>query len=138
MPVQMRKARQHQLSGRVEEQGGADQIGRFADMAIACAFLAITSPLMIIVALTIKLECSGPILHKHTCIGRRGRRFQMLKFRTVVHDPEHTMPVWAWTPTRIGQFLRYSRIEDLPQLINVLRGEMSIIDRDGNSPSFLD
>jgi lipopolysaccharide/colanic/teichoic acid biosynthesis glycosyltransferase len=62
----------------------------------------------------------------------------MLKFRTVVHDPEHMMPVWAWTPTRIGQFLRYSRIEDLPQLINVLRGEMSIIDRDGNSPSFLD
>ena len=138
MLVQMRKARQHQLSGRVEEQGGADQIGRFADMAIACGFLAITSPLMIIVALTIKLECSGPILHKHTCIGRGGRRFQMLKFRTVVHDPEHTKPMWARNTTQVGQFLRLTRIDALPQLINVIRGEMSVIDSDGSSPSFLD
>jgi lipopolysaccharide/colanic/teichoic acid biosynthesis glycosyltransferase len=133
----MRNARQHQLSGRVEEHGAADQIGRFADMAIACASLAVTSPLMLIVALAIKLESAGPVLHRQTCIGR-GRRFQMLKFRTIVHDPEHRMPELARTPTRIGHFLRYTRIEILPQLINVLRGEMSMIDRDGYSPSFLD
>jgi lipopolysaccharide/colanic/teichoic acid biosynthesis glycosyltransferase len=62
-----------------------------------------------------------------------------VKFRTTVHDPEGTLPIWAARqPTQIGEFLRYSRIECLPQLINVLRGEISIIDPDGSSPSFLD
>jgi lipopolysaccharide/colanic/teichoic acid biosynthesis glycosyltransferase len=48
------------------------------------------------------------------------------------------MPVWARKTTQVGEFLRYTRIECLPQLINVLRGEMSILDPDGNSPSFLE
>ena len=118
----MRDAR-HPLSGRVEDHGAADQTRRLADMAIACALLAVTSPLMLIVALAIKLESRGPILHRQSCIARGGRRFQMLKFRTIVHDPEHATPVWVRKPTRIGQFLRYTRIEDLPQVVNVLRGE---------------
>jgi lipopolysaccharide/colanic/teichoic acid biosynthesis glycosyltransferase len=134
----MRNARQHQLSGRVEEHGAADQIGRFADMAIACASLAVTSPLMLIVALAIKLEGVGPVLDRQSCIGCSGRRFQMLKFRTAMHDPKHATAPWARQTTQIGEFLRYTRIEDLPQLINVLRGEMSMIDRDARSPSFLD
>jgi lipopolysaccharide/colanic/teichoic acid biosynthesis glycosyltransferase len=62
----------------------------------------------------------------------------MLKFRTVVHDPEHAKPIWARNEIQIGHFLRYTRIEALPQLINVLRGEMSMVDPDGHSPSFLD
>ena len=62
----------------------------------------------------------------------------MLKFRTVVPDPAHTVPAWARKPMRIGEFLQYSRIDSLPQLINVLRGEISIIDPDGSSPSFLE
>jgi lipopolysaccharide/colanic/teichoic acid biosynthesis glycosyltransferase len=62
----------------------------------------------------------------------------MLSFRTIAHDPEGTLPRWAPKPTQIGQFLRSTRIETLPRLINVLRGEMSITDPDGSSPSFLD
>jgi lipopolysaccharide/colanic/teichoic acid biosynthesis glycosyltransferase len=77
-------------------------------------------------------------LERETCIARGGRRFEMLKFRTMLPDPEHTMPVWARKTTQVGEFLRYTRIECLPQLINVLRGEMSILDPDGNSPSFLE
>jgi lipopolysaccharide/colanic/teichoic acid biosynthesis glycosyltransferase len=77
-------------------------------------------------------------LERETCIARGGRRFEMLKFRTMLPDPEHTMPAWARKPTQVGEFLRYTRIECLPQLINVLRGEMSILDPDGNSPSFLE
>jgi lipopolysaccharide/colanic/teichoic acid biosynthesis glycosyltransferase len=114
-----------------------DQMRRFGDFVIACVFLAITFPLMIIVALTIKLESPGPILVRQTCIGR-GRRFQMLKFRTIVHDPEHAMPAWAQKTTQVGLLLRHTRIEALPQLINVLRGEMSMIDSGAGSPSFLD
>jgi hypothetical protein len=71
-------------------------------------------------------------------IGRGGRRFQMLKFRTSVHSPEHLVTPWAEEITRVGRFLRFTRLEALPQLINVLRGEMSIIDSSAHSPSFLD
>jgi lipopolysaccharide/colanic/teichoic acid biosynthesis glycosyltransferase len=62
----------------------------------------------------------------------------MLSFRTIAHDPQGTLPIWARKPTQLGQFLRSTRIEVLPRIINVLRGEMSIIDPDGSSPSFLD
>jgi lipopolysaccharide/colanic/teichoic acid biosynthesis glycosyltransferase len=111
---------------------------RLGDIVIACLLLAITSPLMVVVALAIKLEGGGPVLVSESCIGYGGRRFQMLKFRTAVHDPKHAAPAWAQRMTRLGGSLRYTRIEDLPQLINVMRGEMSIIDRDARSVSFLD
>lgn len=114
-----------------------DQMRRLADLLIAGVLILITSPLMLLVALAIKWEGPGPILERETCIARGGRRFEMLKFRTMLPDPEHT-PVWARKPTQVGEFLRYTRIECLPQLINVLRGEMSILDPDGNSPSFLE
>src|SRR5258708_32434881 len=91
---------------------------------------------MLIVALAIMLESAGPVLDRQTCIGRGGRRFQMLKFRALVHDPERTRPVWAGRPTQIGHLLRYPRIEDLPQLLKVLRGEMSLIDAAERSTSF--
>jgi len=62
----------------------------------------------------------------------------MLKFRTTVADGDHNVPVWARKTTQVSQFLRSTRIENLPQLCNVLRGEMRLIDPDGSSPSFLD
>ena len=108
------------------------------DFVIAAMLLAITAALMLFIALTIRAESTGPIFVKRTCIGVGGRRFEMLKFRTLVHDPEHTIPVWARKPTQVGQVLRYTRLDALPQLINVMRGEMSIIDPNGRSPSFLD
>ena len=111
---------------------------RLGDIVIACLLLAFTAPLMLIVALAIKLESAGPVLDRQSCIGQGGRRFQMLKFRTTIHDPKHATAPWARQTTQIGESLRYSRIEALPQLINVLRGEMSIIDPDARSPSFLD
>ena len=111
---------------------------RLWDFVIACILLAIAAPLMAIVALAIKWESPGPVLLRQTCIGRGGRRFQILKFRTVMHDPEQATPAWAQKTTQVGQFLRHTRIDTLPQLINVLRGEISITDRDGRWPSFLD
>jgi lipopolysaccharide/colanic/teichoic acid biosynthesis glycosyltransferase len=100
--------------------------------------LVITAPLLIFVALAIKWEGPGPIFERQRCIARGGRRFEMLKFRIVVHNPDGTTPVWARKASQVGEFLQYSRIDCLPQLINVLRGEMSILDPDGNSPSFLE
>jgi lipopolysaccharide/colanic/teichoic acid biosynthesis glycosyltransferase len=111
---------------------------RLVDMLIASILLTITAPLLLLVALAIRLESPGPILVKETCIGLGGRRFQMLKFRTFLHDPDQMKPIWARKATRVGEALRFTRIEALPQLFNLLRGEMSIIDRNGRSPSFLD
>jgi lipopolysaccharide/colanic/teichoic acid biosynthesis glycosyltransferase len=135
----MRSVRQYEFSRRVQEKAVVSRhIRRPGDFVIACVLLAITFPLMIIVALTIKWESSGPVLDRQTCVGRGGRRFQMLKFRTAMHDPRHATPAWARQTTQVGQFLRHTRIDDLPQLMNVLRGEMSIIDQDGRSPSLLE
>jgi lipopolysaccharide/colanic/teichoic acid biosynthesis glycosyltransferase len=134
----VRGLRQPQLSRHFQNEGVFREMRRLGDFAIACLLLAITSPLMLIVALAIKLDSPGPVLDRHTCIRRGGRRFQMLKFRSVIHDPEHATASWARKTTQTGQFLRNTRIEDLPQLINVLRGEMSIIDRDARSPSLFD
>jgi lipopolysaccharide/colanic/teichoic acid biosynthesis glycosyltransferase len=131
----MRDVRDQQLFRRVHEHDALD-MRRLADVVIASILLAITAPLMLLVALAIRAESPGPILERETCIGR-GRGFQMLKFRTIVHDPEHTIPVWAHKTTQLGRVLRHTRIEMLPQLINVLRGEVSIMDPRG-SPSFLD
>jgi lipopolysaccharide/colanic/teichoic acid biosynthesis glycosyltransferase len=111
---------------------------RLGNVALACVLLAVTFPLLLIIAVAIKLEGLGPVLERRECIGCGGRRFRMLRFRTAIHDPTHATPVWARQMTKVGQFLRYTRIKDLPQLINVLCGEMSMIDRDGHSPFFFD
>ena len=134
----MRSFRAHQRFRRIYGDAALDQMRRLADPLIAGVLLVIASPLMISVALAIKSEPPGPILERQRCVARGGRRFEMLKFRTMVPDPERATPVWARKTTQVGEFLRYTRIECLPQLINVLRGEMSILDPDGNSPSFLE
>ena len=115
-----------------------DQMRRFVDVLIACVLLALTAPLLLLVAAALKLESPGPVLRQRSCIGHGGRRFHILSFRTIADDPEGAMPLWLRGPTPLGQFLRFTRIEALPQLINVLRGEMSIIDPQRRSPSFLD
>lgn len=91
-------------------------------MAIAMMLLGITLPLVLSVAVAIRWEGAGPVFERQERIGLGGRPFQMLKFRTTMYDPKYrTRHV-----TRVGQFLRYTRIEDLPQLFNVLRGEMTL------------
>ena len=113
----------------------AFQMRRLADLVVACVVLAATLPLALLIALAIKCEGPGPIFERQTCIGRGGRRFEMLKFRTTVADRDHNVPVWARKTTQIGEFLRIDRLR---QLFNVLRGEISLVDPEGNSPSFLE
>ena len=110
---------------------------RSEDIVLAAVLFAITLPLMAIVALAIKVDSPGPVLDRHTCIGG-GHRFRMLKFRTTEYAPHLVPPPWTQRTTPIGRFLRHARIEPLPQLINVLRGDMSIFNPDGSRPSFLD
>lgn len=99
---------------------------RIADLVFACALIALILPLMAIVALAIKLDSPGPVL---VCryLTRGDRRIEIFKFRTTLHQPQNGPPVSRGAHlTRVGWFLRYTHIEDLPQLINVLRGDLTL------------
>lgn len=112
-------------------------MNRVGDILIACLLLAITGPLMLVVAIAIRCESAGPILERHARIGAGGRRFRTLQFRTTAHDPGNMRPPWAQATTPLGRLLRYTRIEHLPELLHVLRGDMGILDTNRRSLSFL-
>jgi hypothetical protein len=84
-----------QIDRIVQRRGTAELMTRLGDLLIACMLLAITLPLLLIVALAIKLESAGPVLDRQTCIGRGGRRFQMLKF-----EPPCIVPISRYLPGR--------------------------------------
>src|SRR5947209_13373416 len=112
-------------------------MNRVADAVIAGVFLVFTLPLIIIVALAVRMDSPGPVIEGEACIGRPARRFRLLQFRTTVYAPDKPISPRPEL-TRVGALLRYTRIESLPQLVNVLIGDMSIMDADGRSPSFLE
>jgi exopolysaccharide biosynthesis polyprenyl glycosylphosphotransferase len=90
------------------------------------------SPVMALIAVGIRLSSSGPVLYRQERMGLDGERFEMLKFRTMIEGAEHvTGPIWAADDdprvTRLGRWLRRTSLDELPQLINVLRGEMSLV-----------
>ncbi|MDE2183229.1 MAG: exopolysaccharide biosynthesis polyprenyl glycosylphosphotransferase [Alphaproteobacteria bacterium] len=104
---------------------------RALDVAIAGVVLFIVSPFLLVVALLIRLDSKGPILFRQTRRGRSGRPFDILKFRTmtVLEDGDHIVQARPGDArhTRVGRWLRAYSIDELPQLINVLRGEMSLV-----------
>ena len=116
----------------VDADSGGRRVKRLLDAAIASMALVLLAPLLCLIALAIKLDSPGPVLFLQERLGQWRRPFSCLKFRTMCQDAErHTGPVWAAADdprvTRVGRFLRKSRMDELPQLINVLRGEMSMV-----------
>jgi Undecaprenyl-phosphate glucose phosphotransferase len=115
---------------------------RMFDLILGTLIVITTFPLMLIVSLLIKLTSAGPILYRQERIGMDGRRFQMLKFRTMKRDAEkETGPIWAKENdprrTKIGAFLRKTSLDELPQLFNVFKGEMSLVGPRPERPSFI-
>ncbi|MCK6102830.1 MULTISPECIES: sugar transferase [unclassified Brevundimonas] len=113
---------------------------RMLDVVLAGGALLLLSPLMVSTALAIWTQCGGPVLFRQQRIGQGGRSFDCLKFRTMAPDAEARLPglidaEWRASRkfrhdvrvTRLGGFLRRSSIDELPQLMNVLRGEMSLV-----------
>ena len=109
---------------------------RAFDLAAVTCALAALAPLWLLlvlgIALAIRLDDAGPLLYRQRRLGRAGRVFTILKFRTLVPDAEAgTGPVWsrAGDPrvTRVGRVLRRLHLDELPQVVNVLRGEMSLV-----------
>lgn len=104
---------------------------RFTDILISIITLIITSPILLISAIAIKIDSKGPVFFLHERTGINGKPFRMIKFRGMIDNALKYGPgiTQANDPriTRVGKFLRRTSIDELPQLLNVLRGEMSII-----------
>lgn len=118
-------------------------IKRTMDIFISSIGLIITSPVLLIVSLIIKLYDKGSVFYKQERVTENNKLFNLYKFRTMVEDAEkHTGPVLATDKdtriTPVGRFLRASRIDELPQLINVLRGDMSIVGPRPERPYFVE
>jgi lipopolysaccharide/colanic/teichoic acid biosynthesis glycosyltransferase len=93
--------------------------------------LTLLSPLILIISILIKIDSRGPVFYKQERVGERGKIFKLLKFRSMINEAEANGPVWAGKNddriTRIGQWIRKWRLDEIPQMVNVLRGEMSFV-----------
>ncbi|MDO4296132.1 MAG: sugar transferase [bacterium] len=109
-----------------------DYVKRILDLAIAIPVLIVVAMPMVITAIAVKLDSKGPVLFKQERIGKDGRVFKMLKFRSMCVGAEKTgTGVYSRKGdirvTRVGRFIRATSLDELPQLINVIRGDMSLI-----------
>jgi len=112
------------------------------EFAAALILLVLAAPVILIAGLLVKLTSRGPVFYTQRRVGRHGRMFTIYKIRTMVHDCESlTGPRWAIPGDprviRVGQFLRRTHLDELPQLVNVLCGEMSLIGPRPERPEFL-
>jgi exopolysaccharide biosynthesis polyprenyl glycosylphosphotransferase len=127
---------------RPSVSGGPHMLKSIFDRVVGCLLLLGVSPILLITALLVKLTSRGPVLFRQTRVGRGGEQFQMLKFRTMVADAEaRKAELHALNQgngilfkmrddpriTKVGKYLRRFSIDELPQLVNVLRGDMSLV-----------
>src|SRR6187200_3441906 len=114
-----------------------------SDRLLAVLGLLLFLPLFPILAVLIKLTSKGPVLFKQPRVGRDGRVFEIIKLRTMVYDAEEsTGPIWAKPNdpriTPVGKFLRMTHLDEVPQLLNVISGEMSLVGPRPERPVFVD
>ena len=131
---------------RVRRAGGAGQAKRVGDLMLALALLVFCAPLMLMIAVAIKAQDGGPVLFRHTRCGKDGRSFGLWKFRTMrldaaerlsglLEDDPEAEAEWVRTRklrrdprvTRLGRLLRKSSLDELPQLVNIIAGQMSVV-----------
>lgn len=116
---------------------------RTLDIVVAVISLILLSPIMLITAVIVKLDSPGPIIYSQVRVGRFGKEFKVHKFRSMRQDAEaKTGPVLAGENdpriTKFGHFMRATRLDELPQLLNVLKGEMSIVGPRPERPFFVE
>jgi lipopolysaccharide/colanic/teichoic acid biosynthesis glycosyltransferase len=104
---------------------------RAFDIVVSACALTVLSPAMVLLGIGVRLDSPGPALFRHRRVGRHGRAFNVLKFRTMVHRPDSSGPqVTTATDariTRLGALLRRTKLDELPQFLNVLAGDMSLV-----------
>ncbi|MGE3511229.1 MAG: TIGR03013 family XrtA/PEP-CTERM system glycosyltransferase [Vicinamibacterales bacterium] len=116
-------------------------VKRLLDTICAGVGLILASPLALLTMLAIRLDSTGDVLYRQERVGRGGRIFTLYKFRSMRADAEHGVPVWARENddrvTRIGRLIRKARLDEIPQLWNVLRGDMSLVGPRPERPFFV-
>ncbi|MCX5908664.1 MAG: TIGR03013 family PEP-CTERM/XrtA system glycosyltransferase [Deltaproteobacteria bacterium] len=117
-------------------------IKRSVDRLSSVLGLAISSPALLLIALAIKWDSPGPVLYRQERVGEDGKGFELLKFRSMRVDAEANGPVWAMREdtrvTRVGRIIRKLRLDEIPQMLNVLRGEMSFVGPRPERPFFVE
>lgn len=115
---------------------------RTADIVISLIALILCSPLCLIISLAIYLESGGPIFFQQERVGLKDRHFRILKFRSMVPGAERQEPTWASAKdqriTRVGRVIRRYRLDEIPQFINVLEGDMSLVGPRPEQPGFVE
>lgn len=116
---------------------------RAFDVTVSAFLLVVLSPVLVLISILVKRDSAGPVFYKQERIGLDGKRFLLIKFRTMIHDAErNTGPVWAKPDdprvTRIGKWLRVHDLDELPQLLNVFRGDMSLVGPRPERPFFVE
>ncbi len=113
---------------------------RFFDFVLGILLIPVFILLGIIISLLIKIEGGGPVFYKQLRVGQKGKSFNLIKFRTMRTDAEKNGAQWTIENdkrvTRIGRFLRKTRLDELPQLINIIKGEMSFVGPRAERPEF--
>ncbi|MEW5807023.1 MAG: sugar transferase [Acidobacteriota bacterium] len=122
---------------RLEEKN----IKRVIDIWVSALALIILSPLLLLLAIPIKLTSKGPIFYKQERVGLDKKSYQLIKFRTMIANAEEDGPVWASRNdprvTFIGRILRRTRLDEIPQFINVFKGDMSLVGPRPERPNFV-
>jgi lipopolysaccharide/colanic/teichoic acid biosynthesis glycosyltransferase len=117
-------------------------VKRLTDVLGSAAGLVVLSPLFLLIALAVRLSGPGPIFFRQIRVGRDGRRFGLWKFRSMVASADHAGPLVTASGdvrvTAVGRCLRRCKLDELPQLINVLRGEMSLVGPRPEVPRYVD
>lgn len=124
----------------------ASRLSRFAkrvfDLGVALVGLLLAAPLMLLTALAVRLDSPGPFLYRQERVGQHEQPFTLFKFRSMRVDAEQGTPIWARDHddrvTRVGRFIRKTRLDELPQLWNVLVGDMSIVGPRPERPFFVE
>ena len=116
---------------------------RVLDLAVTAVLLTITLPVIILVSAVVRLSSPGPVIYRQERVGLGGKVFTLYKFRTMVdHAEEESGPVFATEDddrvTPVGRFLRVTRLDELPQLFNVLKGDLSFVGPRPERPYFVD
>jgi len=128
---------------RAARQGAVERfLHRSLDIVASLTLLVVTLPLLLLVAVAIKLDSRGPVFYRQERVGQHHRRFHILKFRSMTVDAEKPgTAVWAAVGdsrvTRVGRFIRLTRIDEIPQAINILRGEMAFVGPRPERPVFV-
>ncbi|MFO0776397.1 MAG: TIGR03013 family XrtA/PEP-CTERM system glycosyltransferase [Nitrospira sp.] len=114
---------------------------RFVDVLVSVSGLLLLSPIFCLIALLIKMDSSGPVIYRQYRVGLLGRPFLIWKFRSMRQDAEKLGAQWAQVDdpriSRVGKWLRKTRLDEFPQLINVLKGEMSLVGPRPERPMFV-